>query len=247
MANIKISELNELYGHQRAYDDYIPVVDSSADETKKISVGSLIPNNVNIIAVTDTAPVEYETGDKYYNTDENRIYTATSWGWENPQTPIGGILYVILADQKTYTYDGDNETLISVGGGGGGGIAVYPDEPEEDTKLYIESTDLDFASGVEIESGSNANGNWVKFSDGTLICYGIDSISTAGWKTITYPMEFISAPVITSTLYADTAETSTMAEVKIANATTTTFRIAKVYASGYLTGGITYMAIGRWM
>lgn len=125
MANIKISELNELYGHQRAYDDYIPVVDSSADETKKISVGSLIPNNVNIIAVTDTAPVEYETGDKYYNTDENKIYTATSWGWENPETPIGGILYVILAEQKTYTYDGDNETLVSVGSASGSVVNNY--------------------------------------------------------------------------------------------------------------------------
>ena len=42
MANIKISELNELYEAQKDYNDYVPVVDTSADETKKISVKNLI-------------------------------------------------------------------------------------------------------------------------------------------------------------------------------------------------------------
>lgn len=143
MANIKISELNELLEGDRAYDDYLPIVDSSANETKKVSVKNLIPNNVELIAVTDTAPTSFGTGDKYYNTTTNRIYTARSGEWISPEEPIKGILYVILEDQKTFTYDEYNETLVSVGGGGGGGIAVYPDEPEEDTKIYIEEEDLD--------------------------------------------------------------------------------------------------------
>ena len=143
MANIKISELNELLPGQKAYDDYLPIVDSSANETKKVSVKNLIPNNVELIAVTDTAPTSFGTGDKYYNTTTNRIYTARSGEWISPEEPIKGILYVILEDQKTFTYDEYNETLVSVGGGGGGGIAVYPDEPEEDTKIYIEEEDLD--------------------------------------------------------------------------------------------------------
>ena len=40
MANIKISELNELT--TKADNDYIPIVDSSADETKKISIDNLM-------------------------------------------------------------------------------------------------------------------------------------------------------------------------------------------------------------
>ena len=141
MANIKISELNELYNAQKDYGDYVPIVDTSANETKKISVQNLIPSNIELIAITDTEPIEYETGDKYYNTTNNRIYTATSGGWINPQEPIKGIIYIILEEQKSYTYDGT--TLISVGGGAGG-IVVYPNIPDEDTQLYIEEEDLDF-------------------------------------------------------------------------------------------------------
>lgn len=144
MANIKISELNELT--QEAYDDYLPIVDSSADETKKISVKNLTANGVQLIAVTDTEPTEYETGDKYYNTTDNKIYTATSSGWANPQTPIENIFYIILETQNIYTYDDDNETLVSVGGGAGGG----------------DSTPI---GTVEAYAGANA-------PDGYLLCDG---------------------------------------------------------------------------
>ena len=151
MANIKISELNELYLAQKDYEDYVPIVDSSADETKKISVKNLIPSNVRLIAVTDTAPIEYETGDRYYNTTTNKIYTATSSGWENAQDAIKDILYIVISEQKSYTYDGT--TLISVGGGAGG-IVVYPNEPEDDTQLYIEEMDLDGNYEVNTETYS---------------------------------------------------------------------------------------------
>ena len=49
MANIKISELNSLT--KKSYDDVLPIVDSNASETKKISVKDLVDNNVELIAV----------------------------------------------------------------------------------------------------------------------------------------------------------------------------------------------------
>lgn len=134
MANIKISELNELT--QEAYDDYLPIVDSSADETKKISVKNLTASGVQLIDVTDTEPEEgtYQTGDKYYNTTDNKIYTATSSGWANPQTPIENIFYIILDTQNIYTYNG--QTLVSVGGGAGGGDSA----PIGQVSMYAGST-----------------------------------------------------------------------------------------------------------
>ena len=192
MANIKISELNELYNAQKDYGDYVPIVDTSANETKKISVQNLIPSNVEIIAVTDTEPSEYETGDKYYNTTNNRIYTATSSGWVSPQEPIKGILYIILEEQKSYTYDGT--TLISVGGGGGGGIAVYPDEPEEDTKLYIESADLDgqYDTPEDIYSTSEikTNKTWI---DGKPIYRKVftGTLGTTGSNDISFSIDYL--------------------------------------------------------
>jgi len=70
--------------------------------------------NVSLIAISNTAPSECSTGDMYYNTTDNKIYTATAtdtWG-EVGTTPISDILYVILEDKKTYTYNGT--TLVEL-------------------------------------------------------------------------------------------------------------------------------------
>lgn len=118
MANIKISELNELT--EKGYDDYVPVVDTSANETKKIKVEELI-KGVYLLAVTDTAPAECSVGDKYYNTTTNKIYRATdedTWGTTG-EDAVEGIMYVVFDTQTVYAYNGT--TLVSVGGGAGGG------------------------------------------------------------------------------------------------------------------------------
>lgn len=126
MANIKISELNELLPGQKAYDDYLAIVDSSADETKKISVETLTSTGIKLIAVSSTAPTEFSNGDKYYNSTTNRIYEARTDVWYNPQEPVEGIFYIIFDSQNIYTYDKENETLVSVGGGAGGGGETLP-------------------------------------------------------------------------------------------------------------------------
>ena len=63
-----------------------------------------------------------------------------------------------------------------------------------------------------IENGSNANGSYVKYDDGTMICYGEES-GTTTWSdywslckrspntsndalVLTFPKEFISAPIV---------------------------------------------------
>ena len=74
-----------------------------------------------------------------------------------------------------------------------------------DTNTYS----CNYINGL-ITSGSNANGSWVKYPDGTMICYGTVSKGTQTFNqvyytdfyrspleniTITYPQEFISSPV----------------------------------------------------
>ena len=122
---------------------------------------------------------------------------------------------------------------ISPGGGGSSEIIqVYPDEPTEDTKLYIESTDLDFQglpissetttgdnvtysanyiNGI-IASGSNTNGNYIKFADGTMICYREITKNcniTNQWGSLYYAQdttqydfaqEFIEVPKVSLTI-----------------------------------------------
>lgn len=117
MANIKISELNEII--KKSYDDVIPIVDVSADETKKIKVEDLVITGVSLLAVDSSAPEECETDDKYYNTEDNLIYTAIdtdTWGTTG-ENPIEGIMYVVFETQTVYAYNG--ETLIIIGSSSG--------------------------------------------------------------------------------------------------------------------------------
>lgn len=117
----------------------------SAENFNHIEDGIGNAYSVSLLAVTDTAPSECSEGDKYYNTTTNRIYTATGTDtWETTGVePETGVFYVVFETQSNYTYDGTE--LISVGGGGGSSdiVVVGTDEPTEDTKLQIESFDLD--------------------------------------------------------------------------------------------------------
>jgi microcystin-dependent protein len=74
-----------------------------------------------LLAVDSVAPEECVEGDKYYNTETNKIYTATgtnTWGTTGVDAELG-VFYIVLESQNIYTYNG--EKLISVGGGAGGG------------------------------------------------------------------------------------------------------------------------------
>ena len=55
MADLKISELNALAGSALATGDLVAVVDSSASETKKLTIGDLVANGVTLIS-DDTIP-----------------------------------------------------------------------------------------------------------------------------------------------------------------------------------------------
>lgn len=154
MANIKITELNGIT--KKASDDVLPIVDISANETKKIAVGDLLDKNVELIAVTDTEPAECSYGDKYYNTEDNLIYTAIAndtWG-EDGEEPIEGIFYVVFGEQSSYAYNGT--TLISVGGGTED-IIISPDQPTgDDWKLWIDKDEV-INSGSEVVDSLEGN------------------------------------------------------------------------------------------
>ena len=55
MADLKISELNALAGSALVSGDLVAVVDNSASETKKLTVGDLVANGVTLIS-DDTIP-----------------------------------------------------------------------------------------------------------------------------------------------------------------------------------------------
>lgn len=113
------------------------------------------------------------------------------------------------------------------------------------------------------DSGSNANGNYIKYDDGTLICYGLKYCRMGAWEVdgsvytafnlstskITFPIEFYSKP----TCYVNIAYESTgywetwfgritwnvsgVNDIQLFRANT---------ASTNLDFQFSYIAIGRW-
>lgn len=138
MAQITYADKTALYENQDIAAEN-KVRDVDMNEIKQV----VNDNETKILLdVTDTAPAECSTGDMYFNTTDNLIYTATATDtWSSTGVaPTENTIYVVLTTQTSYMYDGN--TLVSVGGGAGG-IVVAPDIPTQDTQLYIESTDLD--------------------------------------------------------------------------------------------------------
>lgn len=87
-------------------------------------------------------------------------------------------------------------------------LIEFEDLPSTDTPINSENLNYNF-NECKIESGSNSNGNWIKYADGTMECYktvsGSADISTS-WGSLyissyidlgTMPQEFIARPTIT--------------------------------------------------
>lgn len=212
--------------------------ESQANATRLNHIEDGIYNayNVSLIAITNIQPSECNTGDKYFNTTDNLIYTATgtnTWS-ETGETPISDKTYVLTSDGSTYMYNGT--TLTRIGGG------QVENEYSESTTLPYSAN---YINGI-VESGSNENGNYVKYIDGTMVCYGVAEVYNDGWSTVYYPVEFISQPTVIASVASGSSETTTIVTAKLSGISTTTFRTSAVISSGYTSALINYIAIGKW-
>ena len=106
-----------------------------------------------------------------------------------------------------------------------------------------------------IQSGSNANGSYIKYSDGTMICYGSTSLNEVSVSdyysfckrtnslTITFPMEFDEVPNVTITNQGFEIFSYTINNITANNFSYYAF----TYPSGSnISGSLQYVAIGRW-
>lgn len=93
-----------------------------------------------------------------------------------------------------------------------------------------------------VMSGSNSNGNWIKFANGIMICYGEVSIASNNWGgTFTFPQTFISNPFVIESITVTGnnvcgINSKTILTTNVAYSTTTNSYNRVIYA----------IAIGRW-
>lgn len=99
-------------------------------------------------------------------------------------------------------------------------------------------------SGI-IESGSNENGNYVKYADGTMICY-----SYVQTGTNTYPQEFIANPL---TVVMPVNDSTSVMHLCQATTTPSQITISSFWAN--ISNSlwqldqnlyVNYLAIGKW-
>lgn len=94
-----------------------------------------------------------------------------------------------------------------------------------------------------IESGSNANGYYTKFADGTLICYGNKTISNYA-MTINYPAIFIDTNYSLVTQFVRDESLGNFSNSQGLNTMTTTNCVC--YSAYSETATVLWIAIGRW-
>lgn len=109
-----------------------------------------------------------------------------------------------------------------------------------------------------IQSGSNANGSYIKYSDGTMICYGNYSFNSSNsdyWGnfyrsenyTINFPQGFSTTPIVNVTPNSDDGSISAVLNIVNLN----TFEMCQIKSKGInpntnLSNLGQYVAIGRW-
>lgn len=189
----------------------------------------------------------------------NNTLTITNYTLSNvlPYTSKG---YFSLEVSDLLTSNVENDILVIKG------IPTF-DYGEHDLKvngdLYVADTTGDNAVNVlneinsVVESGNNSNGKWVKYKDGTMICYGnvtgTSSALTWYWTfckrtdyiTFTFPQQFISVPNVSLT----TNEFCSISVLMANNYPTTTqgqFTVLRVSDGNDYNYNVYYIAIGKW-
>lgn len=142
---------------------------NKVNDTDMNMIKNVVNNNETkvLLAVSSSAPATCDTGDIYFNTTDNLIYTATATNtWSTTGiAPTENTIYIEFTSQTAYAYDGT--TLVSVGGGAGGGetlpigseidfdgsVSDIPDGWEQVDKLIKIKQ---FSSNITVPANSNA-------------------------------------------------------------------------------------------
>jgi hypothetical protein len=96
-------------------------------------------------------------------------------------------------------------------------------------------------AALAIESGSNANGDYTKFPDGTMICWVSGITNGTTW---TFPQPFISAPAVIGSVHQALARGVSFSPPSATSVTIAVFRTDDF--SNPTTAPASLTAIGRW-
>ena len=177
------------------------------------------------------------------------MFAGTTEQITNRELIEGQLLYNTQTGETYIDAMVDTE-LKRISTGGGTSIQIGGIEPTNPaTKLWVEDDILDNI-GTEIESGSNENGSYIKFADGTMIQYKSLVITTANQATtnVELPIDYLNSgfTILVSSLNyhssninysSNSISKNTFKVIATDNETGTTPTSAEAFS---------YATIGRW-
>ena len=177
------------------------------------------------------------------------MFAGTTEQITNRELIEGQLLYNTQTGETYIDAMVDTE-LKRISTGGGTSIQIGGIEPTNlATKLWVEDDMLDNI-GSEIESGSNENGSYIKFADGTMIQYKSLVITTANQATtnVELPIDYLNSgfTILVSSLNyhssninysSNSISKNTFKVIATDNETGTTPTSAEAFS---------YATIGRW-
>lgn len=215
----------------------------------------------NSITVTGIWAV-YQLIDVEPNTNYHVNFTKTT---EN------GSVGVYTSDNRTpiktydnipFTFNTGNNTTVSL---------LFQTEGYGNTSKTATFSNIQFEKGIEFteltenkfygfESGENANGRWIKYADGTMICWGERTFTniniTTAWGSVyetatkndfgTFPQAFISRPSISITPHFGVSCYIEILEGLSATNIGKTWFMCPVQRTNIASLSFNYMAIGKW-
>ena len=177
------------------------------------------------------------------------MFAGTTEQITNRELIEGQLLYNTQTGETYIDAMVDTE-LKRISTGGGTSIQIGGIEPTNPaTKLWVEDDMLN-SLGTEIESGSNENGSYIKFADGTMIQYKALVITTANQATtnVELPIDYLNSgfTILVSSLNyhssninysSNSISKNTFKVIATDNETGTTPTSAEAFS---------YVTIGRW-
>lgn len=128
-------------------------------------------------------------------------------------------------------------------------------------KDHVDFLNITVGQNPVVESGSDTNGSWIKYYDGTMICYGSDTTETLTWTQDSdiwynrnlplpnFPIEFISPPIVQKNIQNMNTPARHIWITGNSAPTTTnpgTYNLATYWNATGTTVTVSYVAIGKW-
>lgn len=208
--------------------NYIPATEKGAnngvatlDNSGKVPSSQLpayVDDVVDLVALSDTAPLTATTGDKYYNTTSKKIFTATAtdtWSTtgEDPQTDI---IYVDITTNATYRWSGSS--MVNLSNPIGQATETTAGIAELATQSEVNDGTDDLRIVTPLKLASYTNGMTKK-----LIANNTALTSSGGVVTWTITNSLANEDVIVQ-IFESATDTQVMAEVT-ATASTITIKM----------------------